>query len=146
MTCSPRLLRRALFAISVMSIALGATAPAIASAAPGSPDEPIDQIGSFRPFGVVSMSDNGRIVVFTSNQTNLGVGGDADYDVFAFDRQTRVLELVSAMPNGSDPAFPSLNATVSGNGRYVVFQSAAPLTVGAPAGTQACRRDLQTDT
>ena len=71
-----------------------------------------------------SVSAGGRYVVFTSEAPEV-VNGDANgvVDVFLRDRQTNTTTLISkgaAISNGA-----SGNATISANGRYIVFTSAA---------------------
>lgn len=74
-----------------------------------------------------AISSDGRFVAFQSSASNL-VSGDTNglSDVFVFDRQTRTTTLVSvdvsgAAANGNSG--PGLD--ISGDGRYVVFQSSA---------------------
>lgn len=76
--------------------------------------------------GGVSISDDGRYVAFISNATNL-VSGDTNnlYDVFVRDRVTNKTTRVSLtkdgkqITTGTGPSF----ASISGNGRYVTYQS-----------------------
>ncbi|MBL8155382.1 MAG: PD40 domain-containing protein [Anaerolineae bacterium] len=72
------------------------------------------------------VSDDGRIIVFWSNADDL-VDGDVNQarDVFAFDRQTGTMRLVSATSDGTAGNGDSRRAVVSGDGRYVAFWSAA---------------------
>jgi Tol biopolymer transport system component len=75
----------------------------------------------------ISISDNGRFVVFTSTSTNL-VPGDTNRaaDVFLHDRRTRTTERVSigarGQANGVSRAY---KGAVSADGRNVVFGSEA---------------------
>lgn len=73
-----------------------------------------------------AISAGGGAVAFASNAPNL-VPGDTNgtYDVFVRDRRTGDTKLVSAAPGGAPGDGPSLHATISGNGRYVAFQSRA---------------------
>ena len=77
------------------------------------------QSGSFTP----SISADGRYVSFTSCATNL-VPGDANLaaDVFVHDRTTRRTDRVSV---STEAAKASYNGSVSPDGRYVGFASAA---------------------
>ena len=73
---------------------------------------------SFRP----AISADGRVVVFDSRASNLATAdtNGGNDDVFAYDRDTGVLSLLSAGGNNA-----SFRPTVSADGRVVVFQSSA---------------------
>ena len=78
-----------------------------------------------------SISADGRYVAFESYADNL-VPNDIDQvkDIFVYDRTTRTIELVSPpaapnQPNSQD----SQHASISGDGRYVAFDSAANLVL-----------------
>ena len=77
---------------------------------------------SFEP----SISNDGRMVVFTSNASNLVNSGEgnAQPDVYVYDRQTQITQLVSTSQFGIGNAASS-SGDVSGDGRYVVYQSNA---------------------
>ncbi|MDQ5927724.1 MAG: hypothetical protein QG633_162 [Patescibacteria group bacterium] len=72
------------------------------------------------------ISGNGRYVAFSSYATNLivddtnGVG-----DIFVYDRDTDTTERVSMSEEGEEGDGESSNATISFDGRYVVFTSTA---------------------
>lgn len=99
-----------------------------------------------------SASDNGRFVAFSSKAGNLhpaDVNGQAIQDIFAYDRKTGKLDLVSALPSGLSPEPPtsvdldvtpcavaSQSPAISGNGRYVAFVSNLPLTGSDHSGTR----------
>jgi hypothetical protein len=72
------------------------------------------------------MSTDGRYVVFESEATNL-VAGDtnAAIDIFLRDRQTGTTERVSVNGAGGQGNDESDRATVSADGRFVAFRSAA---------------------
>jgi len=73
-----------------------------------------------------SVSDDGRYVAFTSSATNLAADDtNGQHDVFLYDRQLGQLRLVSANPSGVPAGGASRYPVVSGDGRYVVFQSDA---------------------
>ena len=76
-----------------------------------------------------SISGDGRYVVFDSSASNLlpGTDGNATYhnDVFVHDRQTGLTTLVSKNSDGVQGNSRSLNAVISGNGRFVAFHSYA---------------------
>ncbi|MCB2185203.1 MAG: hypothetical protein KQJ78_02215 [Deltaproteobacteria bacterium] len=93
-------------------------------------------------------SGNGRQVVFNSLADNL-VAGDLNgrNDVFARDLQNNTTTLVSLAFNGAQGNDNSLWPDVSGDGRYVVFRSAATnLVPGGTTNQQIFRRDTVNDT
>ena len=73
-----------------------------------------------------TVSQDGRITVFTTNYDTL-VGGDTSGypDVFAYDRVTKQTELISRGPDGKPGNNISHRASVSPDGRYVAFTSLA---------------------
>lgn len=77
--------------------------------------------------GNPKMSVDARYVVFTSNARNL-VDNDTNTveDVYLRDMEENTITLVSRSTNGLAPATgASINPAISGDGRYVVFQSTA---------------------
>lgn len=82
--------------------------------------------GSYYP----SISDDGRYVAFASYATNLVVGDtNSIADVFVHDRQTGETTRVSISSSGEEANGPTdvdgspMRGAVSGDGRYVVFES-----------------------
>jgi Tol biopolymer transport system component len=75
---------------------------------------------------VPSISSNGRYAAFFSMASNL-VEGDTNnhVDIFVFDRETRTTKLVSKTSDGRQSNGDSSFPTISGDGRYVVFNSDA---------------------
>src|SRR5207245_1124152 len=72
------------------------------------------------------ISRDGRYVVFQSGATNLIAGDTNDReDVFLFDRQTRTTTRVSVGPGGVQSSRDSGLSRISGDGRYVAFESLA---------------------
>jgi len=74
-----------------------------------------------------SISANGRYVAFTSSADNL-VAGDTNraQDVFVRDLQLGTNFLISVAANGTSPGnLASYSPTISSDGRYVLFRSAA---------------------
>jgi hypothetical protein len=72
-----------------------------------------------------SISDNGRYVAFASNATNLVPGDDNGWDdIFVKDLATGSLTLISGGADGPSNQM-SMQPSISGNGRYVVFLSYA---------------------
>ena len=74
-----------------------------------------------------SISASGRYVAFFSNASNLAEGGDTNGtgDIFVHDRATGQTTLVTVASDGSQSNGASHHASISGNGRYVAFQSEA---------------------
>lgn len=74
----------------------------------------------------VQISDDGRFVVFVSEASNL-VGTDANghADVFLYDRQSGVTELVSRAPDGTQGDAPSVQPALSSGAHFVAFVSLA---------------------
>src|SRR5262245_61179871 len=72
------------------------------------------------------ISSDGRVIVFTSEASNL-VPGDNNhtYDVFAWERTTGKLERVSINTQGEEGNRRSEYGSISADGRYVAFQSFA---------------------
>jgi Tol biopolymer transport system component len=85
-----------------------------------------------------SLSADGRFVAFESFATNL-VPGDSDtndtVEVFVHDRQTLTTTRVSVASNGEPANGPSGNATLSADGRFVAFASAATNLLGPGVDT-----------
>ncbi len=73
-----------------------------------------------------SISDNGRYVVFYSDADNL-VAGDTNnqQDIFVRDIQTNTTTRVSVDSLGVEADDNSYRASISGDGRYVAFESSA---------------------
>ncbi|MGE9746333.1 hypothetical protein [Bdellovibrio bacteriovorus] len=83
---------------------------------------------SFRP----SISADGRYIAYSSAATDL-VAGDTNMqmDVFVYDQQTASTTRVSLSSLGAQGNLDSDRTVISGNGRYVAFESAATnLSVG----------------
>ena len=91
----------------------------------------------------ISMSPNGRYVVFDSNATNLVPGGTSGVQVFRKDLQTGAVKLCSADASGARGNGTSAVASMSGNGRYVAFESDATNLVPGVSGNQVYRKDVQ---
>ena len=72
------------------------------------------------------ISRDGRYVVFQSSATNLVAGDTNDReDVFLVDRQARLTTRGSVGPGGVQSSRDSGSARISGDGRYLVFESLA---------------------
>jgi pimeloyl-ACP methyl ester carboxylesterase len=101
--------------------------------------------------GSVSISGDGRYVMFQSDASNL-VSGDtnADWDIFLRDTQTNTTERVSVDSNGAqgDGGSGSGLGSISFDGRYVIFSSdSTNLVSGDTNGVgDVFLRDRQTGT
>jgi len=73
-----------------------------------------------------AISANGRFVVFQSDARNL-VPSDhnSNADIFLYDYRTGLIEMISLNQSGLPGNSYSFEAEVSGDGRYVVFESDA---------------------
>ncbi|UQI47927.1 hypothetical protein M1P56_28120 [Streptomyces sp. HU2014] len=72
-----------------------------------------------------SVSADGRFAVFESRATNLVPGKPDLRNVYVKDLRSGALEQVSVATGGGRADGPSYNASISGDGRYVVFTSEA---------------------
>ncbi len=94
---------------------------------------------SFTP----SISSDGRFVAFHSYATNLVADAVSIPSVYLLDRLTGAISLVSKSAAGLPADGGSLNAAISGNGQYVVFESTASNLANVIPGTrQFYRADL----
>lgn len=95
------------------------------------------------------VSDDGRYVVFLSAATNLH-SNDTNglQDVFVRDRQLGTTSMVSVTTTGESGDGHSYGAVISGNGRYVAFNSSSTNLVASGASVQqdVYLRDLVTGT
>ncbi|MCH8474307.1 MAG: S8 family serine peptidase [Opitutales bacterium] len=74
----------------------------------------------------IDMSDNGRFVVFaTTAEPTASVGADAYAQVYLYDAVTEETTLLSQSPEGLPGNGDSEGPSISGDGRYVVFETVA---------------------
>lgn len=114
---------------------------------------PIPSGGTFTMYPN-GLSEDGRYLVFTTDMQMLRAdthNGVNAWDVYLFDRTdhtTGAFELISVTPKGVAGNARSENATVSGDGRYVAFTSAANDLVAYDSGMSydAFVRDRATKT
>jgi hypothetical protein len=91
-------------------------------------------------------------VVFQSRASDLTSTGDGNtaFDVYVRDRQLGRTLLASVLPGGGTGVFESVGPDISGNGRYVVFESGAADVLGSgpglPASNQVYVKDRLSDT
>jgi hypothetical protein len=83
-----------------------------------------------------AISADGRLVAFDSSATNL-VAGDTnnELDVFVRDRSVGTTERVSVNSDGTQRNYRSRSPVMSGDGRYVAFESYAIFVRDRVAGT-----------
>lgn len=91
--------------------------------------------GDAHSIGVTAMSADGRYVVFTSHADNLVDGSSSGFQqVFRKDMLTGEVVLVSSSADGVVGVGASDNPSITGDGRYVVFDSAAGNLVAGDTG------------
>lgn len=72
------------------------------------------------------ISGNGQFVVFQSQSSNLVQNDSNNYgDIFVHDRNSGITELVSVSSDGAQGNRNSSDASISADGRYVIFTSSA---------------------
>jgi Tol biopolymer transport system component len=85
-----------------------------------------DGAAALGPSFDADVSDDGRFVVFESGAGNLSdIDGDQTFDIFVRDRELRTTELVSVSSTGEAGNLSSLAPAISGDGRFVAFDSDA---------------------
>ena len=102
----------------------------------------VDSVGrqANGPSYSAAISADGRFVAFESDATNLVMGDtNGKRDVFAYDMTTRATTRVSVDSLGRQANGPSLSAAISGDGRFVAFESDATNLV---AGDTNGKRDI----
>jgi Tol biopolymer transport system component len=99
-----------------------------------------------RSSGRPALSADGRFVVFLSEASNLVEGDTNDQvDIFVHDREKSTTERVSISSDGTQSDDFSTNPAISGDGRYVAFESdAANLAAGANYSGGLYLHDRQT--
>ncbi|MEU8548532.1 hypothetical protein AB0C81_16335 [Streptomyces roseoverticillatus] len=92
-----------------------------------------------------SLSADGRYAVFASRAGNLVPGAGSAGHVFVRDLRSGRTELVSAASDGTPAATGASSPSISGDGRYVVFDSGDDLAPGSnPNGSDVFLRDRRT--
>jgi Tol biopolymer transport system component len=90
--------------------------------------------------GSISISDDGRFIPFESNASNLvpnDINGQTD--TFIYDLLNKTVELITLAPDGTPANGSSGSASISGDGNFVTFASAADNLV---AGDTNKQRDI----
>ena len=89
----------------------------------------VSRAGASQPNGDSSLpaiSADGRFVAFVSEASNLSPDdGNRTADIFLFDRELETIRLVSRSADGSSANGESTGPAITGNGRFVAFQSNA---------------------
>jgi hypothetical protein len=75
--------------------------------------------------GTIDLSGDGRYVAFSSTATNFGSDGDTVSDVFVRDRTAGTTELITVNQMVQSTDADSFHPSISGDGRYVAYESAA---------------------
>jgi Tol biopolymer transport system component len=93
-----------------------------------------------------AISSNGRYLAFSSRLALISADTNNLDDIYLFDRATRQLRRVSVAIGGGQGNGPSLHPHLSGDGRYVVFNSAANNLVAGDTnlGSDVFRHDRVT--
>jgi len=94
-----------------------------------------------------SVSADGQRVVFESTATNLAPDDTNGYsDIFLYDNSTKAITRISVGVDGAQSNGDSNYAKISGNGRYVLFQSVASNLVSGDTngGGDVFRYDIAT--
>lgn len=75
-----------------------------------------------RPFAI---SADGRSIAFTSPDALVAADKNSTTDIYVYDRGTRALTLITATATGAAGNGASLYPSISGDGRFIAFSSAA---------------------
>ena len=77
------------------------------------------------------LSRTGRIVVYESHAVDLVPGdGNAEEDIFVYDRRTKKTRLITRAPNGDDADGGSEDVGISSDARFITYESHAENLVG----------------
>src|SRR5262245_13242991 len=116
--------RHLLRVVLVVALAVPLTGGCAMIARASLPRAPVEADAGIEAFIPISTSDDGRYVAFASSSSTL-VGGDTNgvTDGFVRDRTTGTTERVSVGAGQGNGA--SLDASISGDGRYVALTSVA---------------------
>lgn len=93
-----------------------------------------------------SVTDDGSVVVFESKDPKItNQSSDGKINIFAWTRSTGSMTRVSMTPLGENGDGDSQNAQIAGNGRYVVYDSAATNLIGVGADTNGVNDVFKAD-
>jgi Tol biopolymer transport system component/tRNA threonylcarbamoyladenosine modification (KEOPS) complex Pcc1 subunit len=94
-----------------------------------------------------SISADGRYVAFESNLNSLAFDDTNDnLDVFVYDRLSKLTKRVSVDGSGNEGSLESSNPAISGDGRFVIFESLVSTFVGSDSNgaSDVFMKDLAT--
>lgn len=126
---------------TALASGIGITNTELISASPSGEPSNSAAYGSIAP----KMSKDGRYVTFWSASTNLTNDTINNYQAFVYDRETKQMDIASRSNTGEVANSHTTAQEISGNGRYVMFDSSATNLGGSSAGS-AYIRDLATKT
>jgi Tol biopolymer transport system component len=95
-----------------------------------------------RPSAAVSV--DGRFIAFGSFERLLPADTDSRSDIYLLDRLTGELTLESAPKGGAELATDCVQPRISGDGRFIVFETALPRPSGSRVGADVVLRDRVT--
>lgn len=112
----------------------------------GAPTEALVEVGFNDIDQAMSLSNDGRYIAFSSQSGLVTGDSNGTYDVYVYDRGTRTLERISVASGGGEANAACLRPRLSGDGRYVVFESTASNLVPDDANgvSDVFRRDRVT--
>lgn len=127
-----------------VTVAEGEVTEAELALRPAGPTEQVDVASDGTPANAAgtepSISADGRFVAFASTASNLVPGAtNGERDIYVHDRHTGVTERVSVASDGAESNGSSHRPSISGDGRFVVFDSTARNLVEQPGAS-----DIQT--
>jgi len=92
------------------------------------------------------LSDDARYAVFESAAALVPEDSNGVTDIYLRDRMEQTTQRVSVKSGGEQVLDGSFDASISGDGTFIVFTSLASLMPGAPPGTNVYRRSRVTGT
>jgi Tol biopolymer transport system component len=95
---------------------------------------------------IPSISGDGRFVAFHTDAALVAADTAEIADVYVYDRDTDQIELVSLSAAGEQGTWGSVWPSLSGDGRFVAFESISELVEGINLGPQIYVRDRQEGT
>lgn len=98
--------------------------------------------------GTIDMTNDGRYIVFSSTSPNFGPDADTTSDVFVRDRTAGTTTLLSVNSDEISTDGDSFRPSMSSDGRYIAFESAATnlVTADTNGAVDAYVRDRQAGT
>lgn len=108
----------------------------------------VDESGAPVPAAneIPSISGDGRFVAFHTDAALVAADTAEIADVYVYDRELEEIELVSLGTQGEQGNWGSVWPSISGDGRFVAFESISELVEGINLGPQIYVRDRQEGT